>query len=302
MKKRQPIVSSNGMTLKPNKPMIQTHQKWYWQTLVIAIVVLLISFSMIPLFLTVVNSMKTAKEVQMNAFAMPSGDFLKAIATNYKEAWGYIGDKFFKTVGIAIIGAIGETMISAALAYILCFKDFYFKNVVFMFFISILMVPSIIGYPVLTPFVRDVLHLGGTYWGFLIPMIGGAQVGGMFLFRTFFGQQPKSLYESARIEGCSDIRIFFEVTIPLALPIILYYFVGAFSAVYNNFLWASLILSDSNMTMMYTLYSVTNAISGQDKEGITYAMYMISAVPLIITTIISMKYFKSGEFAAGLKL
>ena len=100
MKKRMPIVSQNGKTLKANKPMIQTHQRWYWQALIIAIVILLITFSIIPLFLTVVNSMKTAKEVQMNAFSMPSGQFFNAIKNNYKEAWTYIGDKFFKSIDI----------------------------------------------------------------------------------------------------------------------------------------------------------------------------------------------------------
>jgi len=296
------LVTTNGLTLKRNSKIVLTHQRWYWQTIIVALVVLLIAFSLIPLFITLINSLKTAKEVQMNIFALPSANIGSAIATNYSEAWKYIGDKFFVSIGVALIGAVFEVFISAALAYILSFKDFYFKKVVFLFFISILLVPSIIGYPVLTPLVKDFLHLDGNYVGFLLPMIGGCQVGGMFLFKTFFSQQPKSLYESARIEGCNDVKIFFSVTIPLALPVILYYFVGCFSAIYNNFLWASLILSDSNMTIMYTLYAVTNAIAGQDKEGVTYAMYMISAIPLIITTIISMKYFKSGEFAAGLKL
>jgi len=298
---KQQVVLTNP-SLKRNKPIRQVYQRWYIQTIVVAVVILLISFSILPLFITVVNSMKTAKEVQMNAFALPSGQMFSAIATNYSQAWNLVGDKFFKSILVALIGACFEVMISAALAYILSFKDFYFKNVVFMFFIAILLVPSIIGYPVLTPLVRDFLGLGGNYVGFLLPMIGGCQVGGMFLFKTFFSQQPKSLYESAKIEGCNDVKIFFQVTIPLALPVILYYFVGCFSAIYNNFLWASLILSDNNMTLMYTLYAVSAAIEGQDKEGIIYAMYMISAIPLLITTIISMKYFKSGEFAAGLKL
>ena len=57
---------------------------------------------------------------------------------------------------------------------------------------------------------------------------------------------------------------------------------------------------DSNQTVTTIMHSVV--ASGEIKYGAAYAMYLISSVPLIITTIISMKYFKSGEFAAGLKL
>ena len=130
-------------------------------------------------------------------------------------------------------------------------------------------------------------------------MIGGAQVTGMFLFRTFFGQQPKSLYESARLDGANDFVLYTQITMPLALPIVLYYFVGCFSGIYNEYLWASLIL-DSNQTITTIMYSSVD--TREIEHGAAYAMYLISSLPLIVTTVISMKYFKSGEFAAGLKL
>ena len=300
-------ITGTGRKLVRNKPIVQTHHRWYVQTIIVSIVILLITFSILPLALTLLNSFKSGEEVQRNIFAMPSGNFFENLAFNYKYAWSSeygIRSKFFPSILVALIGCVLETTISAALAYILCFKEFYFKKAVFIFFIAILLVPSIIGYPVLTPLVKNFLHLGGEldYIGFLLPMVGGCQVGGMFLFKTFFSQQPKSLYESARIEGCNDFQIFFKITLPLSLPIILYYAVGAFSAVYNNFLWASLILTSDHYNVMYAMYALTSTIKANGQDGAVYAMYIISTIPLVFTTIISMKYFKSGEFAAGLKL
>jgi ABC-type glycerol-3-phosphate transport system permease component len=130
-------------------------------------------------------------------------------------------------------------------------------------------------------------------------MIGGGQVVGMFLFRTFFSQQPKSLYESASLDGANDVTMFAMITVPLALPIILYHFVGSFAGIYSEYLWASLILR-SNPTLMVIMHS--SVASGDIQYGASYAMYLISSLPLIATAIISIKYFKSGEFAAGLKL
>ena len=88
----------------------------------------------------------------------------------------------------------------------------------------------------------------------------------------------------------------------IIIPIILYYAVGAFSAVYNNFLWSSLILTGDHINIMNTMYNVTDSIKANNESGAVYAMYMISTIPLIFTTAISMKFFKGGEFAAGLKL
>ena len=168
-----------------------------------------------------------------------------------------------------------------------------------MLFISVLLVPSIIGYPILIPLIRDKFGVGDSYFGYLLPMIGGSQVTGMFLLRTFFSQQPKSLYESAKLDGANDFVLFTRITLPLSLPIVLYYFVGCFSGIYNEYLWASLIM-DNNQTVTTIMHSVV--ASGEIKYGAAYAMYFLASIPLIITTVISMKYFKSGEFAAGLKL
>ena len=290
-----------SVVVKPKKStLILPNEKPFVQTVILTVIIVCLIFSFMPLFLTVVNAFKLDKAVQKNAFSLPKFDEIGlAIKQNFANAWSAIGKYYFSTILISLIGAICETIVAAMLAYILSFKDFYFKEFVFMLFISVLLVPSIIGYPILIPLVRETFGLGDTHLGYLIPMIGGSQVTGMFLFRTFFGQQPKSLYESAQLDGANDLTILAKITVPLALPIILYYFVGCFSGIYNEYLWASLIL-DNNQTLTNIMYAVVD--SGSIKYGSMYAMYLIASIPLIVTVIISMKYFKSGEFAAGLKL
>ena len=270
------------------------------QAVILGVVIFCLLFSFMPLFLTIVNSIKTEEQVKVNAFSFPQfATFVSAAKGNFSTAWDAIGPYYFSTILVALCGAVGQTLISAVLAYILSFKYFYFKDFVFMLFIAVLLVPSIIGYPILVPLIRDTFNLGDTHLGYLIPIVGGGQVTGMFLFRTFFSQQPKSLYESARLDGANDAVILVKITVPLALPIILYHFVGCFSGIYNEYLWASLILENSQ-TLTNIMYAVVE--NNTVKYGATYAMYVISSFPLIITVIISMKYFKSGEFAAGLKL
>jgi ABC-type glycerol-3-phosphate transport system permease component len=91
--------------------------------------------------------------------------------------------------------------------------------------------------------------------------------------------------------------------VPLAFPIILYKFVGTFGGLYNDYLWPSLILTNK-FTVTLALYQARNSLSAgiDPMKGAIYAMYIISIIPLIFTSIISMKYFSGGDFAAGIKL
>ena len=293
--------TTKNIQLQPKKNKLRMpYERNGVQAVILGVVIFCLLFSFMPLFLTIVNSVKTEEQVKVNAFSLPQISTLFAAAKgNFATAWDAIGPYYFSTILVALCGAVGQTLISAVLAYILSFKDFYFKDFIFMLFIAVLLVPSIIGYPILVPLIRDTFDLGDTHLGYLMPIVGGGQVTGMFLFRTFFSQQPKSLYESARLDGANDAVILAKITVPLALPIILYHFVGCFSGIYNEYLWASLILENSQ-TLTNIMYAVVE--NNTVKYGATYAMYVISSFPLIITVIISMKYFKSGEFAAGLKL
>ena len=296
-------VQQQNMQIQPKarkSKLRMSYEKNGVQAVILFVVIFCLIFSFMPLFLTIVNSVKTEEQVKVNAFSLPQlSTIFEAAKGNFATAWDAIGPYYFSTILVALCGAVGQTLLSAVLAYILSFKDFYFKDFVFMLFIAVLLVPSIIGYPILVPLIRETFDLGDTHLGYLMPIVGGGQVTGMFLFKTFFSQQPKSLYESARLDGANDAVILAKITVPLALPIILYHFVGSFSGIYNEYLWASLILENSQ-TLTNIMYAVVE--NNTVKYGATYAMYVISSFPLIITVIISMKYFKSGEFAAGLKL
>ncbi|MBQ3019745.1 MAG: carbohydrate ABC transporter permease [Clostridia bacterium] len=276
------------------------------QGVVVTWITLCTVFCLIPLFITIVNALKDNDAVTRNIFSMPNIlDIRKDFSHNFSFAWDKINDAFFRSILLTLIGALIDIALGALLGYIFTYKEFPFKEIIFMIFISVMLLPSIMGMPILVPFIRNKLNLYDTYFGYLLPNIAGGQVGGLFLFRTFFGQQPKSIYESAQIEGANDWDIFFRLTTPLAFPIILYKFVGTFSSLYNDLLWPILIL-DENLTLMPTMISqaskFVDGTYGQAENGALYAMYIISGIPLIFTSIISMKFFSSGDFAAGIKL
>lgn len=293
-------MSAENQTMKKSSKHIRySYNGKVLQIFIGVYVALCVIFSFVPLFITLINSLKDHNDIIKNIFALPriSSMFSASIA-NYKEAWEAIGYTFFPTIFASCIGGFLTVLLGAIAAYLLTFKNFYFKNAIFFFFIAVLLIPSIIGFPVLVPLIKNTFNLGDTYTGYLLPTVGGAWVMSMFLFKTFFGQQPMAIYESARLDGANDVQLFCSFTVPLALPILLYQFLNLFSSIYNDYTTASLLLSDK-MTLMPILYTkITTGLS----YGGKYAAFMIASIPLIITTCISMKYFSSGEFASGMKL
>ena len=287
---------------------LRSQDKKSWQIFIVIYITVFTVFTLIPLYLTIINALKDNASVAGNIFGFPSfwkQGFFSTIGRNFSLAWsgpGLIDGMnvyFWRSVLLAFASAFLTCVIGTILGYLFTYKTFYFKEGIFIFFLAVMMLPSIMGMPVLVPFVSNTLGLKDSYVGYLLPILSGGQVTSLFLFRTFFSQQPKAIYESARIEGANDMQLYLTFTVPLALPIILYCFVGSVSSVYNDYLWPILILRD-NLTLMPAMKNLeTNFVND---KGAIYAMYILSSIPLIITSIISMKFFGSGDFAAGLKL
>ena len=289
---------------------LKSQDKLSIQIFIIVWITFSVLLTLYPVFITIMNSLKSDYSIRASIFTGPDlfgGGFGSTVAENYKTAWNgtetIAGMKvyFLRSVLLAFVGAFLTCVIGTILGYIFTYKEFHFKEVLFMVYLAVMMLPSIMGMPTLIPFVSKPLGLKDTYLGYLLPILSGSQVTSLFLFRTFFGAQPKSVYESAKIEGANDVQIYAELTVPLALPIILYCFVGSVSSQYNDYLWPTLIF-ERNITLMPMMKRLEEFFAKDRMNGAIYAMYIISGIPLIITSAISMKFFASGDFAAGMKL
>lgn len=261
-----------------------------------------LAFAMIPLFITLLNSAKNNYMIIENIFSFPDLEMMFSdISHNYQLATEEIMLPMGRSIFMAFVGAVGNVSIGAILAYIFSRKDFPFKELIFTMYVAIMLVPSIMGMPVLVNFMSNALGLKDTYWGYWLPTWGGGQAATLFLFRTFFQQQPLSIYESAEVEGGKDYQVLWYISIPLAKPIMMLQFVNGFTAQYNDYLWPSLIFNEKK-PLMVMMQSLSQQFVNGSENGAMYAMYIVAGIPLLITTCFSLKEFKSGDFAAGLKL
>lgn len=269
------------------------------QTILITFLVILLVFALFPVFITFMLSVKPNVDfIEKSIWAFPS----KWQWSNYSTAFVSITGNMLNTIIIDFIATVATAFLSTFVSYIFVRKKFFGKNLLFMLIIFPMLVPSVVS---LTPQYLNIvkLNLIGSWWALLIPYVAGNQIASIFLYRTFMSQQPSDLYEAASIDGAGSFRTYFSVCLPLSVPIMMVQSVAIFAAIYNDYLWPLMIFvgNAKKSTLMPQLTELAARVRTTSK-GSAYALYLLSGIPLVFTTIISLKFFINGEFAAGLKI
>jgi multiple sugar transport system permease protein len=263
------------------------------------IMVITVIFVMLPIFITILSSLKTNYEAALGIWSWPHTPRWGNWATGMQNITG----NMLNSIIICIIATAGVIFFSSIVAYVLVRHSFPGKEIVFSAIIALMIIPGVL---TLTPQFLLMMNLGikNTWWALLLPYISGGQVGAIFLFRTFMAQQPNELFEAAKIDGAGEIMMYARIAVPLAIPVMAIQAVGTFGAYYNDYLWPMLVIDEqAKQTLMPVLRALTAQISGvYEEQGITHSMYLLSGIPLIFTTALGLKYFINGDFAAGLKL
>jgi multiple sugar transport system permease protein len=146
-------------------------------------------------------------------------------------------------------------------------------------------------------FLRDV-GLLDTRLGVILPM--AASGFGAFMMRQFMLQIPQSLIDAARLDGCSDLRIFWHVVLPLMRPAIASLAIFTFLGAWDAFLWPLVLLSsDANATLPLGLSRFNEEYLRQPHY--TMAVATISIAPVVLLFLLAQRSFIRGATMAGLK-
>ena len=139
-----------------------------------------------------------------------------------------------------------------------------------------------------------------TYWAILVP--GSVSVFGMFLFMQAMKTVPDELLQCGRLDGCSEIRLWWEVALPIVRPMIGAFTLLTFMGAWNSFLWPQIILQDVNR---YTLPVGLSGLIGLPTDDTPYGLLMagtlLSVVPVGVLFFILQKDFVSGLASGAVK-
>ncbi len=276
---------------------LRSQDQLYVQIPALVIIVIAICLALLPTIITCINSFKTQSEINLSIMSLPKGLEWE----NYVEAFNSVKTNILSSLIVAVVGALGQVLIAAVVAYVFSFCHFSGKNAIFYLYISVMFIPSALNLPTLYALTYK-LDLIDSLWGIWLPGWAAGQVGSMFLLRVFFQNQPRTIIEAAQIDGANDLNLALRIVIPMTIPVFIYLFLGAVGNRYDDYLWPSLILREENLKMIATVMMEKSATLSESNMGAAYAMYIVAGIPMIIVSGISLRFFTGVEFSSALKM
>jgi alpha-glucoside transport system permease protein len=263
------------------------------------VLVLLGLFWLIPTTGLFITSLLTASDAAQggwwNFFVKPSEWTLE----NYKDMFNNEGitDALLVTAQITIGATILPILVAALAAYALAWIEFPGRDWVFLLVVGLLLVPVQMA---LIPIFRlyNTTNLFDTVPGLILFHTAFALPFAIFLLRNFFAGIPRDLMEAARIDGASEILLFFKVVLPLGLPAIASLAIFQVLFVWNDLL-IGLVLAQNNVPIAPAIASQLRQFSS-NLTVLAPASFFSAVIPLIIFAAFQ-RYFVQGLLAGSVK-
>ncbi len=218
----------------------------WWHLIVYLFLAIFTITSIGPLVFTILSSFKSMSEV----LTFPPTIFPHTwITSNYTDVLS--DSSFLRWILNAFIYAFGATVLnvlfSGMAGYALSRLNFPGKEIIFVTTLAVMMIPLAV---TLIPkfLIVNNMHIVNTYWALILPMM--AQPFSVFIMVQFMKVLPKELEESAKIDGASPWRTFFQIIIPQVRPALVAVAIITFQGAWNDFMWPLVAMSSRDM---YTL-------------------------------------------------
>lgn len=246
------------------------------------------------LFVTAVTPtlfvLKTPPDILPFHFSLSNFQRLLSQAGYY---WNWMGNSLVVAISISLFHILFDTLAGYAFAK----KSFPGRSLIFWTLISTMMIPAYVTMIPLYLVSRD-LHILNTLWAIILP--GMASAFGIFLMRQYIQTLPTELLDAARIDGCNEWRVFWNVVLPLCKPAIGALAIFTFVQHWNDFFWPLIALTNP------ATYTLTVGVAGLQGEfatdyGIIFAGAALAALPMIVFFMIFQRSFLQGVRMGALK-
>ncbi|MGY4707686.1 carbohydrate ABC transporter permease [Candidatus Bipolaricaulota sp. J31] len=279
----------------------QKKKKAFWLTLRYIVLVGASFFTLLPLIWMVSTSLEPNRELESYSLIPKEVTF-----QNYVEAWNYprlydpkvtLGTMFLNSVVVSFFITIFSLLFDSMAGYALARKHFLGREFLFWLALATLMIPF---YVTVVPMYIITMKLGmiNTLAGLIVPFVSSGF--GVFLFRQAFFSIPLELEEAARVDGASDLYIYWRLMLPLVKPTVATMAIFKILWSWNMFFWPLLIIYDyAKMPLNLGL----TIFRGQyvTQWGLLTAGMTIGALPVLVAFLALQKWFIRGLTAGALK-
>ncbi|HEY8911720.1 carbohydrate ABC transporter permease [Lacisediminihabitans sp.] len=205
--------------------------------------------------------------------------------------------------GIFTGGVLIGTMVFGLLAgYALAVLQWRGRGVTFALALLVQVIPfQLLMIPLYVLIARD-YGLADNYLGMILPFFINSTA--VVIFRQYFLQLPMELFEAARIDGASELRLLWGIAIPLVRPALITVVLLTFIGPWNEFLWPFLVTKESSLqplAVSLANYISNVAASASNPFGATLAGAVVLAAPVVVLFIVFQRYFVSTNIGSGVK-
>lgn len=262
-------------------------------------------FTLLPFLWMACASVKTDADFFTSQF-LPPGDGLLGVAWSHLTVRQFtrlftefpVGRALLNSVFLASVISVLATLCCAAGGYALAKFQFRGRALLTTAIVGTVVLPASL---LLSPGFETLYHLGlvDTYAGVILPAIAPAF--GLYLFRqAMLNSVPTDIIESARIDGCGEVRIFFQIVVPIVRPMISAYLIIVFIATWNNFITPQIILqSPERHPLSVTIFGMKGLYGGE--YSLIMAGTLVSIAPVMILFLLLQKEFISGLTSGAVK-
>src|SRR5579859_3020124 len=273
----------------------------YW--LFLCLLVLLAVTVLFPFLFALTSGLKTSTEIYnsgLNIFpANPQWGIFPTVWEKYR------GKLYFKNTLIIVLGGlVCQLTVTTLAAYSLARLKPLGGRLILGGFLITLMIPGMAYFiPLYTTIVKlPILNISllNSYWGLWLPYSVNAV--GIFILKTFFESIPDDLYDAAKVDGASPLRIFWSITLPLARSILIVLLIVNFLTFWKDFLLPYLVLPNADLQpITVRLYYMLNGSTTTTPLNEQLAASFLALLPPIIVAIVLQRHLQRGLTLGAVK-
>jgi len=273
-----------------------------WATRVVLAIICVLW--MVPIFGTFVTSFRPLDDANNSGwwtvFTEPS-TLGNLTIDNYKNAidGSNMGNAFINSLAIALPATFIPILVAAFAAYAFTFMDFWGRDVLFLTIVSLLVVPNYVSFVPMLKLYRDV-GLQGTFAAVWLAHIGFGMSLAIYILRNYMATLPRTVIESAKIDGASHFQTFFKLILPMSVPALASFAIFQFLWVWNDLLVALLFLGPGENEPVTIGLTHLRQQLGQGWELTTAGAFITMLLPIAVFLALQ-RFFVRGLTAGAVK-
>ena len=204
---------------------------------------------------------------------------------------------FLNSAFIAVVHTFSHLFLASLAGFAFAKYNFPLKNFLFLILLGSMMVPL---YTIFIPLFVLVIRLGlvNSYAGVIIPGVAGAF--GIFFMKQSMEAVPGELLDSARIDGASEFRIYWQIALPLVRPALAVLAVLAFMGSWNDFVWPLVVLRSRELQTLPVVMAGMVSLYRME-YGVVMAASLLSTIPILLLFLVLQKQFLAGLTVGAVK-